>query len=166
MLPLQSYSSPLVLGPSHPSTLNWGFRARTAMSLGSAGSRTRRISSPHLCYLSLGAMDTSSRKTSRRTLEVPGRPVAFCQHAEREVILASGCRAGAGGAWLGLGALNACRGWGGGLASPTQVPRDTGQGGPKTWDKKGLQWDTKRPSPTQARGESLTLPVWLGDGRN
>ena len=110
MLPLQSYSSPLVLGPSHPRPLNWGFRARIAMFLGSAGSRTRRISSPHLWYLSLGAMDTSSRKPSRRPLEVPGRPVAFCQPAEREVILASGCRAGAGGAWLGFGALDACRG--------------------------------------------------------
>lgn len=98
---------PLVLGPSHPRPLNWGFRARTAMSLGSAGSRTRRISSPHLWYLSLGAMDTSSRKPSRRPLKVPGRPVACCQPAEREVILASGYRAGTGGAWLGLGALDA-----------------------------------------------------------
>ena len=67
---------PLVLGPSHPRPLNWGFRARTAMSLGSAGSRKRSISSPHLWYLSLGAMDTSSRKPSRRPLEVPGCPVA------------------------------------------------------------------------------------------
>lgn len=148
---------PLVLGLSHPRPLNWGFRARTAMSLGSAGSRTRHISSPPLWYLSLGAMDTSSRKPSRRPLELPGRPVACCQPAEREVILASGYRAGTGGAWLGLGALNACR-WGGGLASPTQVPRS--------------RHGTRRPSsgtrrdqaPPQARGESLTLPVWLGDG--
>ena len=99
---------PLVLGPSHPRPLNWGFRARTAMSLGSAGSRTRCISSPHLWYLSLGAVDTSSR----RPLEVPGCPVACCQPAEREVILASGYRAGTGGARLGFGALDACRGWG------------------------------------------------------
>lgn len=164
MLPPQSYSSPLVLGPSHPRPLNWGFRGRTAMSLGSAGSRTRRISSLHLWYLSLGAMDTSSRKPSRRPLEVPGCPVAFCQPAEREVILASGCRADAGGAWLGFGALNACRGWGVALCLP---PKFLG-----TQDKEAPRHGTRRPSsgtgrdhaPPQARGESLTLPVWLGGG--